>query len=981
MKALAGNKLKLTVVGLLLVAAGWILEANAESQTLLIRPEATWLYLHNDYQSPIVKTWVDFWLRWLGASGVKVEVRGEDGLLEDINYFNLIVLPGTLCLDEKHILALREFLSCNGGLLMTWATGCRSLNGDWKGYDFLTELMGAPPVEAEDLNAGQLVSLQFRYGSPGTLNTPPGLRLRLFLTHKPCYLPQTAFVQVGGYWSDPTFIDTKLPAASPEAGFITQQTLLGGRIAWFGANLDGMSPDSSNAQGFLNVLKELIPWLKGESACGIAPWPEGKQAAALIHGDIEDQFAGAVNIVSAFSKYRIPNTYNLLVNEAAKYPQLIDRMIKSGAEIGIHGDNHAVFQGQDFDTQVRRLKAALDFIETYTKRPQGFRPPELAYDETTLRALDHLGLRYLTADDTPDRNYPHWTPLQDESFPEKGIVLFPKSELDDWDLFGRFNLTDPVRMADIMLSDYNHALDLGGLYKFNYHSQFLAKPQFAEVADQVISKIKADESKVWCANAADISYWVRQRERLTFSYTASDNALEVCVTNNNPDPAKQVTFCAYPPLGIGAGNFAPTATSRNCRYDSREDVVLLYLPELRAGEQFTAKFESHTGHPLDAQSKSWFMKFIYGVLGLAAVFLTAIAYYLLFTRSRKVGVTSESGENNEPEPGIIQKAPAKPTEKTKPVPKPVASESESVEFLAKRLAEAVKTIQDIAEDPLLIKHPDLRQSVLGIAARAGSTASETKPPAPPRPPLMKPFDPRPPANNTRNVSFMGSSASSNKTDTALLPDSPSEPVVLAKRQLKRPPPVSSRRGRGSVQPQKPLPPLKKIVPNASDKSEMTTPQRNNQPVLSSGSASSHKGGIAPSSKPFVGGAAAASGLRSTAPLPRSPRDKIKSDTSANIKGHRYVQETKSNGLTMNTTASLPKPNNPRESRASSTVRSGRSRDLDADKSESETSMKNTARADFRNDFPEPYETAEPVINPTMRSSVSVFKRKASALNS
>lgn len=182
-----------------------------------------------------------------------------------------------------------------------------------------------------------------------------------------------------------------------------------------------------------NLFEDLFLWLAGRPLAAVEPWPEKHRAAVLVQGDIEDQFEKVNSTVELFDRLGIPVTYNLLVDEASRRPDLVKKMLAADGELAIHGDNHNLFAGQPFHIQHLRLSEAIDYIVKQSSYPAGFRPPELVFDAVTIEVMQNLGLSYLLADSTADRAYPRFQP-HDPDYPEAGgITFFPKCELDDYD--------------------------------------------------------------------------------------------------------------------------------------------------------------------------------------------------------------------------------------------------------------------------------------------------------------------------------------------------------------------------------------------------------------------------------------------------------------------------------------------------------------------------------------------------------------------
>ncbi len=152
-----------------------------------------------------------------------------------------------MCLANNLKERLREFLDNNGGLIVTGECGTRDDKGEWIGRDFQKLLLGSDPAPASFI-ADTSTSLRLRSGLPGTSAVPPGFQLRLSVKGDSYFIPEVPDNEIAGYWSLDGYYDMLPAEISKETGFIIRNIKDGGRIAWFGANLNGLHGDDRDLE-------------------------------------------------------------------------------------------------------------------------------------------------------------------------------------------------------------------------------------------------------------------------------------------------------------------------------------------------------------------------------------------------------------------------------------------------------------------------------------------------------------------------------------------------------------------------------------------------------------------------------------------------------------------------------------------------------------------------------------------------------------
>ncbi|MBV8282685.1 MAG: polysaccharide deacetylase family protein, partial [Candidatus Eremiobacteraeota bacterium] len=98
-----------------------------------------------------------------------------------------------------------------------------------------------------------------------------------------------------------------------------------------------------------------------------------------------------------------PATFFLVGRTMQEYPELVERIVASGDEIGNHTFNHYTLTGLTDDEIEDQLTTCGSLIESYTGAPPTlFRPPHGRYDQHVVDIAHKLGYRTVLWSDAPD---------------------------------------------------------------------------------------------------------------------------------------------------------------------------------------------------------------------------------------------------------------------------------------------------------------------------------------------------------------------------------------------------------------------------------------------------------------------------------------------------------------------------------------------------------------------------------------------------
>lgn len=99
----------------------------------------------------------------------------------------------------------------------------------------------------------------------------------------------------------------------------------------------------------------------------------------------------------------VPATFFLVGRTVQEYPQLVERIVASGSEIGNHTFNHISLTGLSPEEIQDQIADCGTILEQYTgSQPTLFRPPHGRYDTRVVEVARALGYRTILWNDAPD---------------------------------------------------------------------------------------------------------------------------------------------------------------------------------------------------------------------------------------------------------------------------------------------------------------------------------------------------------------------------------------------------------------------------------------------------------------------------------------------------------------------------------------------------------------------------------------------------
>lgn len=497
---------------------------------------------------------ITFWKNWVREGGGSL-VAAADA--------DVIIAPEAACLGPVDRRLVATHLANGKGLLTTGAFGafdgvCAPLRD--------TLLAGLTGVGRGGIKAAPRRGSTAHYAvvlgeTVAGANVPPGARVELGPAGQIVFNHTSREVLYCDYERHP------VNAGSPYFDAVLVRALVGpGRIAAFGFSPVDLSGDWSRDVGraiFMNAIR----WAAGRPLFQIAPWPNGKKAAAVMAHDVEADYVNARDALEALAPYRLPGTAFIVGSLAEADRETTDRLVAS-MEIGSHSQRHLPMDTLTDAAQASELEHAKRVAERIAKRPVlGFRPPEERYNLATLQSWADLGGTYVFANNDLRAAAPEIIPLLPDS-----LVLLGRVSEDDFEILSRDSIRDRSDMTRLLVSQVGESIAYRGLYMFSYHSHMFSQKKLLPVLEALAEKLK-NSPEMWTTTAGEVAVWWRNRARIellpaldgsTVTLTNRGNMTftgGVMIIDSPRGERRTVNIPPMPPSGSlivdAAGKFAP----------------------------------------------------------------------------------------------------------------------------------------------------------------------------------------------------------------------------------------------------------------------------------------------------------------------------------------------------------------------------------------------------------------------------------------
>jgi peptidoglycan/xylan/chitin deacetylase (PgdA/CDA1 family) len=253
----------------------------------------------------------------------------------------------------------------------------------------------------------------------------------------------------------------------------------------------------------------------GEPLPFLAPWPRQYTWSLVLTHDVETAvgYARIDELCEEEAALGYRSAWNLVPErDYVVEDELIDRLVRDGWEVGVHGLHH---DGRDLESE-RRLAERLPGMRCWAERwsATGFRAP------ATQRAwslMPTLGFDY-------DSSYPDTDPFEPQGggccswlpFFNGDLVELPITMPQDHTLFEILGESD----ATCWIAKMNVLRERGGMALIDTHPDYLGEDPARSAYLKLLRTFAADSS-AWRALPRDVTVWWRRRANTTIQREGS----------------------------------------------------------------------------------------------------------------------------------------------------------------------------------------------------------------------------------------------------------------------------------------------------------------------------------------------------------------------------------------------------------------------------------------------------------------------------
>ncbi|HEY4990040.1 MAG TPA: polysaccharide deacetylase [Opitutaceae bacterium] len=260
-------------------------------------------------------------------------------------------------------------------------------------------------------------------------------------------------------------------------------------------------------------------------------WPEGRRCAVMLCFDVDGETTalsedpglarrrtlmsqceygpriGVPRLLGLLDHVGVPATFFVPGYIAEHHPRMMEAIVRSGHEVGVHGYLHEKLAALSEGEEEAILRQCVTLLEKSTGvRPTGYRAPWFETNPWTADVLSRNGIGYGASEMGDDVPYRH----------PNGLVEIPGQWLlEDWEQFA-FN-ADPAwgfspencgKVFDLWWREFEAMHDFGCCFVLTLHPWLSGRPSRVRMLEDLILAMQS-KGGVWFARGNELAAHVR----------------------------------------------------------------------------------------------------------------------------------------------------------------------------------------------------------------------------------------------------------------------------------------------------------------------------------------------------------------------------------------------------------------------------------------------------------------------------------------
>jgi len=364
---------------------------------------------------------ISIWERILAHEGYGYHKLKDIPMGEDIEKYNLIVLPSASCLSSEQGQAVKAFLKAGKGVVMTWACGTRNEYGQWKKYSLLQEIAGMEIVSPPSSSEKNISTAMLSGGYPITASLSAGFHLDITSYDDPisCYAREDR-VMIDGVWTESKAPSFGLHGVRDRVA-VAHGNYLGGRFVWMGFSAGSSRETPAQRTAFFSLVKKSMLWAGHQVQAFRPVWPNERSCVVSVTQNIYGPDDVNPRLIALLRKHRVPVTSFVVPKAMQDYPKRME-MLSSLGEIGLLGDPDVDYRALSLSAQKKHFKDSKRILKEISGvEPKGFRPAAgQEFSQHTLDALVRTDFDYISTEE-----YDRIVPKAVRSYRKAAFVTAP----------------------------------------------------------------------------------------------------------------------------------------------------------------------------------------------------------------------------------------------------------------------------------------------------------------------------------------------------------------------------------------------------------------------------------------------------------------------------------------------------------------------------------------------------------------------------